>query len=404
MAKFQLNFTDDCYSLSYNSSVLKDKNNKKEIIFGYVRISSDLQKNNESIESQIKMIENTCQYRDLVLAYIFVDQGISGKNLERPGFSELFDEIKKHVVIQHNLLSIMTCYLHRLTRSKESITFLCKELPPLNIGLISLDCPGIDIKNPRSHTMLYLLTDNNESMRLSTIQNIKNIMRQMSEDGELILKSEYGWVYVNKYKYGGKRIKLPEIREQMIISKIIDMWNKSDRTMKESVIAFKLNEDLDNYYYKEESKEWTFPRVRKIIYKQLLSERVIPIKYPVNLKDEVCTKEIIHMIREENLMTKVAEAIGKMLDAKCLYKHRITGFYVQSILDSLSKKYLDQIDINFEEYKIKLIETIRSRLKKLSRKDIVKYLNENNFVTYKGKSWTNYNLGNFIYKEKIKPE
>lgn len=403
MSTFKLNYTKDCYRLSYNTSILNDKTNKKEIIFGYARISSSKQQNNESIETQIKMLVSSAEYKQQVIAYIYVDEGISGKDLDRPAFSNIIEDMKPYVVIQHNLMYISTCYLHRLTRSVDSMTELCKVLPPLNIGLISLDCP-INIKDQSTHFMLSMLTHNNQAMREATIKNTKNILRSLSEEGKLTLRTRYGWIHVAvpvPNSTTTKNIDVPEMREQSNISHIIKLWNESDRKLKPSQIVRLLNDDLNNFFYREDDKLWTFVRVESLLYNQKISERIIPNKNPIELKEKICYDEIINMIKNEKLRFKSPNYICKRLDEKCLYKHKITAVFVKEIMDKIPEAYHKTIRQNLKDYKDSLINEIKTNLLKLSWHEMVDHLNDHDFPTVNGHEWTVANFNNFAWHEGI---
>lgn len=394
MSHLHTYFTDKCYKISYNTKILKDENNEKEIVFGYIRVSKKRNQKNESIDTQIKMIENSTLFKGQILTSIYVDEAISGKDLERPSFTQLMIEIKKHVVSQHKLLNIMTCYLHRLTRSTDGIQEIIKTLVPLNIGLISLDIGKIDLHNESTKMMLLLLTSNNQSMRLQTIQNTKNIMRSLSEESELVLKHHYGYLRVPK-PGTDKNMEIPNPREQMVISEILKLWNDSNRKIKYTQLAYEINEDPD-LYYKEDDKLWTYQKIERIIYKQILSERVIPVKNPIEIKDELCTEAIIKMIKKENLKTKCPHTIAKMLDAKCLYNHRITENYVTQLLEQISDKYLNKIDENIDNYIEEIKMIIQKNRPTMSYTKLFKHLNELGHLNPKGKEWTLSNLHYFI--------
>jgi DNA invertase Pin-like site-specific DNA recombinase len=386
MSHLHTYFTDKCYRISYYPKVLKDENNEKEIVFGYIRVSKKRNQKNTSISQQIKMIENSTLFKGQILSYIYVDEAVSGKDLERPSFGEMMKEIKKHVVTQHKLLNIMTCYLHRLTRSTDSISEITKILVKLNISLTSLDIGKIDLQNESTKMMLLLLTSNNQNMRLSTIQNTKNIMRSLSNESNLILKHRYGWIRVPK-PGTDKSMEIVNPREIMVISEIIKLWNDSDRKIKYTELAIQLNEDPD-LYYKEDDKLWTYHRIESIIYKQILSERVISGN-PVEMKDELCKEAIIKMIKTENLKTKSPFFIGKLLDAKCLYKHRITKNYVSELLEQIGDKYINKIDENIEKYIEEIKEVIKElRVNKMSFNKMSNYLNEKGYLNPKGKEWS----------------
>ena len=55
----------------------------------YVRVSTENQKENYSIEEQKSRLRAFCKAKDIVIGKIYVDGGYSGGNLRRPALQEL---------------------------------------------------------------------------------------------------------------------------------------------------------------------------------------------------------------------------------------------------------------------------------------------------------------------------
>ena len=73
--------------------------NKGLKVYGYVRVSSELQviKDN-SIKLQMDYINDYCKREDWELIKIYEDLGISGKVRSRNGLLELFNDLKKNSI------------------------------------------------------------------------------------------------------------------------------------------------------------------------------------------------------------------------------------------------------------------------------------------------------------------
>ena len=119
------------------------------------------------------------------------------------------------------------------------------------------------------------------------------------------------------------------------------------------------------------------------------------------MKDQICTEEIIKMIKKENLKTKSGHAIGKLLDAKCLYKHRISENYVTELLQQIGDKYINKIDENIENYIEEIKEIILELRPSMSYRKMSNYLNTKGYHTLKDKNWNLSNLQHFCRKFEV---
>lgn len=397
----QIEIAKNSYKIEYNTSCLTNKEDKTTKIFGYCRVSSDLQKNNDSIDGQIKNIENNCLWRKTTLVAIYVDDGISGKNMiDRPGFMEMLKDIEEFHVPQSKMLCVYTNYLSRLTRNADDMSFLCKEFCRMKVDLNSFDCP-CNIRDKSSHYILGIMAGQNELQRIQIAENVKNIMRGLSESGNLICK-KYGYA-LKEIKIGDKtkNISIAIPREQEAIEKILELWEESGRKSPAYVIARELNSKYkDEFYYKEEDRLWTPPRVERILYKKKLSLRNISEPYPIHLKDEKMKDEIIKMIND-GLFDKGPVGIARKLDDLCIFKHQITPNYVIKILAEMGSGYTDAIDKNLKSH-IEKIRNIVTEMKKMTYEKLIGYLNENQIYNTKNKKWTYYSFVKFCEKYKIK--
>ena len=90
-------------------------------VIGYIRVSSEYQKLKEnSINNQIKSINEYCNRNDFDLVEIFEDNGISGLISNRIGLTEMIDKIKSE-----NIDCVIVYSLSRLGRKlKDVIQFI----------------------------------------------------------------------------------------------------------------------------------------------------------------------------------------------------------------------------------------------------------------------------------------
>lgn len=404
MVQIKFKLGDNSYKLMYNKAIIKDNIDNKIIVFGYVRVSSELQSESESIQSQIKNIEGNCKWQDKILSYIYVDDGISGKTIvERPAVREMLEEIKRGSVKNNKKMEICTCYMSRLTRSSKDMEYLCDELPRLGCLLNCLDI-YVDLSNDNGIMIAKMITNSNELQRKNTSRNVKNVMNELSSQGKLITK-KYGWTLV-PYEVeisGKKRIKHTSVQnpiEQKNIAKLIEVWNENNRDITYIKLS-KLMNRFDGYEYKEEDPAWTPSRVDRIIYKQILYERVIDENkiVPSHLKEIRVKEEIVKLING-GLIINSPYIIARKIDKLCLFRQQITVSFVAKMIKEMGDVYINQIYKQKINYEKKIIDKIIS-YKGIKYDNIAKLLNADGITTLLSKKWTRFNLNNFCLKHNI---
>lgn len=67
-------------------------------VFGYVRVSTENQLENYSIEEQTMRIRSYCQAKGWHLIKIYTDGGYSGGNINRPALQQMLTDMKRGTV------------------------------------------------------------------------------------------------------------------------------------------------------------------------------------------------------------------------------------------------------------------------------------------------------------------
>lgn len=96
--------------------------NKKMIVLGYARVSTDNQLENYSIDEQVERINAYCKAKDWILRKIYIDGGYSGGNIDRPALQQMLDIIKKDEID-----AIVVYKLDRLSRSQKDTLMLIED-------------------------------------------------------------------------------------------------------------------------------------------------------------------------------------------------------------------------------------------------------------------------------------
>ncbi|MBP3388506.1 MAG: recombinase family protein [Clostridia bacterium] len=120
-------------------------------VFGYVRVSTENQLENYSIEEQIERIQSYCKAKGWSLAKIYSDGGYSGGNLQRPALKEMLEHLS-------GIDAVIVYKLDRLSRSqKDTLTLIEDVFLPSNTDFISIN-ENFDTSTPFGRAMIGILS------------------------------------------------------------------------------------------------------------------------------------------------------------------------------------------------------------------------------------------------------
>lgn len=391
---------ENSYKLEYKDLKDVDKNDKNiMIVYGYCRVSDKLQKDNDSIKSQIKSIENTVNGSGGTLISIYVDDGISAKNMNRPSFQELLKICRKNCVDFNKKMEIDTVFLHRFTRSEDDFISITKDLIEWGTHLYCYDCK-FNIFDSTQLFMGKFMAYNAQQTREATSKHVKIVMNTMSEEGTLLTNKKYGYKLIKNPDKGkiieGNRIRnsYEEIpHEQEMIKLIIKLHLEG----KSNITIRSIFNDDEDYYYKENKPLWPYGVISRIIYEYKLSKREIKEVIPMYKRDERLKEEIIRMLKDENLYTLSPTIIARKLDELGLFKAKITVRVATELIKKLGDAYEDIIKENKKKHIEKIIEILRKN-KDMSNVMMSNLLNDRDLYTMTMKPWTAANLSYFKLK------
>lgn len=107
-------------------------------VIGYVRVSTDEQvSNGVSLDAQAAKIQAYCMAKDLELVDVVRDEGISAKNLKRPGLQSILEKIHKRNG-NRDFDAIIVVKLDRLTRSVGDLAHLNRLFETNKFTLVSI--------------------------------------------------------------------------------------------------------------------------------------------------------------------------------------------------------------------------------------------------------------------------
>ncbi|EGQ2836980.1 recombinase family protein [Staphylococcus pseudintermedius] len=150
---------------------------KKKLVGGYIRVSTERQVEDYSIEGQITQIEQYCQFNGYELVDIYADRGISGKSMNRPELQRMLNDAKNG-----KLDCVMVYKTNRLARNTSDLLTIVEELHRQNVEFFSLS-ERMEVKNSTGKLMLQILASFSEFERNTILENIYNRQHQRALEG-----------------------------------------------------------------------------------------------------------------------------------------------------------------------------------------------------------------------------
>ena len=216
-------------------------------VIGYIRVSSEYQKLKEnSINNQIKSINEYCNRNDFDLVEIFEDNGISGLISNRIGLTEMIDKIKSE-----NIDCVIVYSLSRLGRKLKDVIQFIELLEKKNIKFISLkeNFNSNDIVGKLMFNILGSINEFEVNILSQRISDVKQYKKSVKE------------VYCGKILFGTERIDnklVKNDKEFKVLELITDLRNKGNSYFK---ISKYLN---DHNILSKENKCWYGSSVRSV--------------------------------------------------------------------------------------------------------------------------------------------
>lgn len=179
---------------------LKVQNQKKRVC-AYARVSTDSEKQEESLENQIQYYENLILANpDYEFIGVFADRGITGTTEERPEFQKMLQIARNGKVDL-----IITKSISRFARNTAIVLETVRELKLLNIE-VRFEKENINTLSGDGELMLTVLSSFAQEESKNVSDNTKWRMRKKFQQGEMIIntkrflgydKDEYGDLVIN---------------------------------------------------------------------------------------------------------------------------------------------------------------------------------------------------------------
>jgi site-specific DNA recombinase len=119
----------------------------------YVRVSTENQLENYSIDEQIHRLEAYCRAKDYTIVKFYTDGGYSGGDMHRPALQQMLIDIQNEMID-----SVIVYKLDRLSRSqKDTLTLIEDNFLTYNVDFISIN-ENFDTTTPFGRAMIGILS------------------------------------------------------------------------------------------------------------------------------------------------------------------------------------------------------------------------------------------------------
>ena len=186
--------------------------NEKKIAGLYIRVSTEDQaREGFSLPEQEKRLRAMCEYKGYEIYKLYKDAGISAKDMNRPAFEELLQDIR-----EKKCNTIVVLKLDRLTRSVYDMEFIMKFLEENDAYL---DCANEEINTTNSGGKMVarLLTTVSQNEIERTSERTKFGLAGAIKEGHIPGKNPLG------YKRDGKKLVIDPLTKD-IVKRIYDLY------------------------------------------------------------------------------------------------------------------------------------------------------------------------------------
>ena len=178
------------------------------MVIGYARLSKDdLKRKYVSIENQKDIIKKYAKEHNMVVDKIYEDDGYSGYTMDRPSFNEIM-----HLVDENLVDVLLVKDLSRLGRHNGGVLLTLERLRKHGVRVIMID-DNYD-SEVDDDDIVGIKTWYNERYVKDGSKKVRNALKNMQENGNLIMSVPYGY------------IKDPYVKTKYYIDEEAAMWVK----------------------------------------------------------------------------------------------------------------------------------------------------------------------------------
>ena len=276
---------------------------KKYVVGLYPRVSTEDQfRNGHSLGEQKERMLKLCDYKNYEVYKVYEDAGISAKDMNRPAFQEMIQDIKDGKIIVYKL--------DRLTRSIKDLEEICTFLEKYNCSLESM-CEDINTSTANGKFFIRMLTILAQLEIERTSERTKFGMVGAVKKGHFVGRAPIG------YDKQDKKIVINDI-ESEVIRRIFDLYIKG---MAANAITKLLNEE------KALNRKWIPTLVDRILSNEIYIGNYVHRK-TISIEESQTFVGVAPAIIEEEVFN-IAQ-VQKQKNLKN-YKRKQTYIFMQSI-------------------------------------------------------------------------
>lgn len=279
---------------------------KKYVVGLYPRVSTEDQfRNGHSLGEQKERMLKLCDYKNYEVYKVYEDAGISAKDMNRPAFQEMIQDIK-----DGKINKIIVYKLDRLTRSIKDLEEICTFLEENNCSLESL-CEDINTSTANGKFFIRMLTILAQLEIERTSERTKFGMIGAVKKGHFVGRAPIG------YDKQDKKLVVNDI-ESEVIRRIFDLYIKG---MAANAITKLLNEE------KVLNRKWIPTLVDRILSNEIYIGNYVHRK-TISVEESQTFIGVAPAIIEEEVFN-IAQ-VQKQKNLKN-YKRKQTYIFMQSI-------------------------------------------------------------------------
>ena len=190
---------------------------KRILTLGYARVSTDEQaRDGVSLDQQIARIRAYATAKGLHLSAVLVDDGVSGKTLDRPGLCEIIRLCEKGDVAH-----VIVLKLDRLTRQTRHLLSLTEDLfLARNVELHSVS-ESLDTSSPHGRFVLTLFGGLAQMEREQIAERTRSALAYKRQNGQPTSHPPLG------FKANGSKERMVAVPEELeTVARILDLWRR----------------------------------------------------------------------------------------------------------------------------------------------------------------------------------
>jgi site-specific DNA recombinase len=240
----------------------------------YLRVSTDEQvKHGISLETQLKKLQDYCQFKGWEIFKIYKDEGISGTSLKkRKGFQEMLNDARNN-----KIQIILVTKFDRAFRNVVDALNTIDELKELKVDFVSVS-EDIDTTTPMGRALYSIIGIFAELESKKNSERVRDGRLNQFSKGLIVGRTHFGYkpIYKDKEHKRGIINIVPHPKESLIVKNVFQMASEG-KDYKE--ICKKYNLKPQQYYNIIKNKVYigiiTFEnKERKGIHEPLISEEV----------------------------------------------------------------------------------------------------------------------------------